>query len=305
MRQLYIYSLLFLFPVFCVAQNAKFKVLPYLDVITSIKDGQIEVGPELNWQKTEFGKAFLIRPLMKMPLTSKSENILKIDRFTTDWSGVLYFQYSFYNSNWDSKWVSHSFGAQFEYGANQYKYYPMGTKKSETKTIKNSFAFEVKYFGLWLKKALKKYTMQFSPQFRLKYIHSWEAGKEMGVVNPPNNAGIVTLSNMILDAPTVTPTFSPAFSLQIYPGRGNFSYAPAVYYNFISEQGKNNPFNNLQRVRLECWMFFYPLIDNNPNVKIGISPFVSIRTAGTDSFNPVEYGGMITVKFGTSFLQFF
>jgi len=51
-------------------------------------------------------------------------------------------------------------------------------------------------------------------------------------------------------------------------------------------------------------MFFYPLIQGNPNVKMGLSPFLSIRTAGTDSYDTIEYGGLITLKFGTTFLQF-
>jgi len=60
----------------------------------------------------------------------------------------------------------------------------------------------------------------------------------------------------------------------------------------------------LSRLRVECWAFFYPQVKETPNVKIGVTPFVSIRTAGTDDFNKIEYGGMITVKFGTTFLQF-
>jgi hypothetical protein len=107
---------------------------------------------------------------------------------------------------------------------------------------------------------------------------------------------------MVLNAPSAQPTFSPAFSLQIYPGKNLLSYSPAIYYDFI---GKNDAFDNLQRLRLECWAFYYPVMEKKPNLKIGVSPFISIRTAGEDQFDAIEYGGVITVKFDTSFMKFF
>jgi hypothetical protein len=46
------------------------------------------------------------------------------------------------------------------------------------------------------------------------------------------------------------------------------------------------------------------MVKDNPNVKIGIGPFLSIRTAGADDYNKIEYGGVISIRFGTTFLQF-
>jgi hypothetical protein len=69
--------------------------------------------------------------------------------------------------------------------------------------------------------------------------------------------------------------------------------------------GNRDPFNNLQRVRFEAWTFFYPEVANMPNVKIGLSPFLSWKIQGTDNFRAVEMGAMLTVKFGASFKQIF
>lgn len=303
MKQKLLYSFLMLFPFIGLAQDVKFKLLPFIHGTTSIKDGQIEAGSELNWEKTEKGNTFTLRPTVRMPLTTKSDNVLQLDRFSSTWRGILAIQYTKDNTGESGKISRHLFNGQFEYGSAAFKYYPTGSKSNEQKTIETSYALELKYIAFFTKG--KPEAKQFSPQFRIRYSYDWKAANEVGVVNPINSNGVIATSSLVIDAPSVKPTFSPAFSLQIYPGKGSFSYSPTVYYDFTGKKGTNNPFTNLNRLRLESWIFFYPSAKDNPNVKIGMSPFLSIRTAGTDDFNKVEYGGMITVKFGTSFLQFF
>ncbi len=300
MKRKLLYSIILFMPLIGFAQDAKFNVLPFIDVTTSIKEGKIEAGPELTWEKVETGKMFFIRPSIRVPLTSKADNVLQIDRFSSTWRGILAVQYTKGNAAETGNLSRHSITGQFEYGSSEFKYYPMGTKTNEFRTTESSYAFELKYIGFFTKG--ENEANQFSPQFRLRYAHDWRAANEVGVVNPPNSNGVVTTTNLTIDAPNVRPIFSPAFSLQIYPGQGSFSYSPTIYYDFV---GNDNPFDNLNRLRVESWIFFYPLVNGNPNVKIGASPFLSIRTAGTDGFNKVEYGGMITVKFGTTFLHFF
>lgn len=292
-----------LLPTIGFAQDTKFKILPFINGTTSIKDGQIEAGPELNWEKVEKGNTFILRPTLRMPLTTKSDNVLQLDRFSSTWRGILAIQYTKDKTAETGSIARHSIGAQVEYGSSEFKYYPTGLKTNELKNTESSYAFELKYIGFFTKGAIE--AKQFSPQFRLRYSYDWKAANEVGVLNPANSNGVVSTTNLTIDAPSVKPTFSPAFSLQIYSGKGSFSYSPTVYYDFTGKKGTNNPFDNLNRLRLESWVFFYPLVKDNPNVKIGVSPFMSIRTAGTDDFNKIEYGGMITVKFGTTFLQFF
>jgi hypothetical protein len=244
-----------------------------------------------------------LRPFLRVPLTDASANVLQIDRFSSTWKGVLALQYTKDNTQESGNIARHAFNMQLEYGAANYAYYPGGNTGNEQKTGESSYAMEVKYIGFFSKGFSE--ASQFSPQFRLRYAYNWAAASEVGVVNPPNSNGLVTTTNLVIDAPSATPLFSPAFSLQIYPGRRNFSYSPTLYYDFTGASGTNNPFGDLNRLRLETWIFFYPLIRDNPNVKFGLSPFLNIRTAGTDPYNKVEYGGMITIRFGTTFLQFF
>jgi len=302
MKQKLCFSLIILFPFIGFAQEAKFRLLPYINGTTSIKNGLIEAGPELNWQKAEKGKTFMLRPTIRLPLTDEAQNLLQIDRFTSEWRAIMAVQFTKDNTQESGNISRHSFGGQIEYGYTDFKYYPLGNADSQQKSGKTSYDLELKYVGFF--SSGSSGATQLSPQFRLRYAHDWAAAGETGIVNPPNSNGIVTVSDMIIDPPGVTSLFSPAFSLQIYPGKGSFSYSPAVYYDFTGKNDSDNPFGNLNRLRLESWVFFYPLLSDNSNVKIGITPFLSIRTKGADDFNKVEYGGMVTIKFGTTFLQF-
>jgi hypothetical protein len=302
MKRNLLYSILVCFPFLCYSQNTNIKISPFVNATTSVKDGLIEAGPEFNWEKVDKGTNFTLRPTFRMPLTNKADNVLQIDRFSSTWKSMLTIQYTKDNTQASGPISRHSLAAQVEYGFYNFKYYPTGNQSNEQQAGKNSYAFELKYVGYFTRGAQE--AKQFSPQLRLRYAYDWKAAGEVGVVNLPNSNGVVTTTNMTIDAPHVNPTFSPAFSLQIYPGKGTFSYSPSIYYDFSGKGGTNSPFGNLSRLRLECWVFYYPLIKDNPNVKIGITPFASIRTAGSDSFNRVEYGGMVTIKFGTTFLQF-
>ncbi|MFN2380821.1 MAG: hypothetical protein ABR519_11535 [Bacteroidales bacterium] len=297
-----------------VAQDANFKVAPFATTNTSIKDGQLEIGPEFIFNKdsvdiggftvsTDGGNSFIIRPTFRIPLTNKENNVVQIDRYTSTWRSILALQYTLFKIGNKGLINTHSFVGQFEYGFAQFKYYPTGEKSKENKQQENSFGGEFKYIGFFTQGKLG--TKQFSPQIRLRYSYDWKAGKEVGVVNSPNYNGVTTTTNMIVDAPSVQPTISVAFTFQFYSGRGCFSYSPALYYDITSRKGQSSTFNSLNRLRLEFWTFYYPLIKDNANVKIGVSPFMSIRTKGTDDFNQIEYGGMITIRFNSTFLHFF
>ncbi len=303
MKQKLFCSILLLSPLLALAQVATFSLAPYIDGITTIKDGQIEAGPELKWQNTAKGKAFSIRPSVRMPLTDKDNNVIQIDRFSSAWRGILSIQGLWGNTGTAGSITRHAINGQFEYGSEKFKYYPTGNKNTVEKENGNSYAFEIKYIAFFMKGNAG--AKQFSPQFRLRYSYNWKAADKVGVVNPSNANGVITTTDMVIGAPGAKPAFSPAFSLQFYPGRGDFSFSPTLYYDFIGKNGNKKPFGNLNRLRLESWIFFYPAINQSPNVKLGVTPFLSVRTKGADDFNKIEYGAMVTLKVGTSFLQFF
>ncbi|WP_294293593.1 hypothetical protein [Chryseobacterium mucoviscidosis] len=317
MKLKFIYSILFGFiSTYALSQDQKasFKISPFILTTASIKDGQLEVGAELiqikkeeaSYKESESEKELLglkIKPSIRLPLTDKSNNNIQIDRNTNTWRGVVLFQFTFDSTKENGPFNRHSVSTQFEYGSSGFKYYPSGNKKIEMKDTKSSFGAEVKYIGYLTQGNLG--TKIISPQFRIRYSYDWKSAKEIGILNIPNENGLSTVSNMIIDPPSVKPTLSPAFAFQYYNGRTNFSYAPAIYYDMTGDKDEHNPFGNLSRLRIEFWTFYYPFVDKIPNLKIGASPFFSIRTQGTDDLNKIEYGALITIRFSSGMLSFF
>ncbi|MPS73301.1 MAG: hypothetical protein E2590_09155 [Chryseobacterium sp.] len=312
-----VYSILFgIISIYAFSQDQKasFKVTPFVLTTASIKDGQLEIGAELIQLKEETfyiegipnkrpTEGLKIKPSIRLPLTDKNNNIVQIDRNSDTWRGILQLQYTFDNTKESGAIKRHSLAGQFEYGSSGYKYYPTGTKTEEKKDIQNSFGGEIKYVGFFSEG--KEGSRQISPQFRIRYSYDWKSAKETGVLNTPNTSGLTTVTNMIIDPPSVRPTVSPAFAFQYYSGKSDFSYAPAIYYDMTGEKGKHNPFGNLSRLRFEFWTFYYPVINKVPNLKLGASPFLSIRTQGTDDLNKIEYGALVTIRFSSGMLSFF
>ncbi|WP_157977142.1 hypothetical protein [Taibaiella helva] len=301
MKQKLLFSLCCLLPAVIWAQSTRFEILPFVNGTTTIKEGQLEAGPFFSWKNVSAGRKLAIQPTLRLPLTDKDNNLLQIDRFTKTWRSIVAFQYARDFTTAASPLITgYILSFQGEYGFSEFKYYPTGKKTDALKEGKHSYAFELKYIRY--RNVGAAHGKQISPQFRLRYSYDWEAADKVGVVRPPNGNGLATTTDMVVDRPSATPTLSPAAALQYYPGQGNFSYAPALYYDMSGKNRQSNPFNDLHRLRVEAWAFFYPLAEGN--VKIGLSPFLSIRTKGDDDYRTLEYGGLITVKFGTTFLQF-
>jgi hypothetical protein len=295
-------------------QKAKFKINGFTNVTSSIKDGMIEAGPEFN--KTSGDAATdkiitTIRPTVRMPLTSKSDNVLQLDRFTSTGRGIIAVQTTKVHEVDKGPITERTWSLQVEMGITDYKFYPTGKKNDERTQTEVSNAFEGKFMKYYTRG--KQGAWQFAFNARVRYLYDWSASDAVGVVNPVNSNGVTFTTPMIIDGPSIKPVLSPAISLQIYPGWNSpTTFAPTVYYDFTGTgkdadgmYGNRDPFNNLQRVRFEAWTFFYPEVANMPNVKIGLSPFLSWKIQGTDNFRAVEMGAMLTVKFGASFKQIF
>ena len=297
MKLKYYCSLLLFLSLNVYAQNAKFEISPYLSGVTSIKDGMFEAGAEFR------SKSLIIRPYFRLPLTDKKNSLTQIDRFAETWRSVIAVEY-IKDTTKDSEYIQRFMGTfQGEWGYSNFKFCPTGKKTEESSEAKNSFACEIKL--VWFRSQGKPSAKQFSPQIRVRYSNEWKSSDEVGVVSSPNSSGVTYTTNMVIDKPTSLPIFSPAFSFQYYPGNGKLSYAPTVYFDLNGKINSYNPFNNLGRIRIELWTFYYPIVKGTPNIQIGVAPFFSIRTFGKDNLRQVEYGGQISFRVGATFLQFF
>jgi hypothetical protein len=290
-------SLFFFF--FCIttyAQDAKFKLAPYAKGMTNIKNGFFELGPIFYNSKME------IKPFLRIPITDKDRAITQVDMNSNTFKGVISYSYIKDFTN-DTGTMSRLYlTGQLEWGTKQFKYFPDSTSASEIKTNENSYSGEFK-IGFY-KTEGKSFAKQLAPEFRIRYSRELKSSDEIGIVM--NNAnGISTVQNLVTSKPKAKPMLSPAISINYYPGNGQFSYTPVIYYNLIGKEGENSPFSGYSRLRLESWVFYYPVTTGNTGIKIGLSPFVSVRTTGEDSLNKFEYGGMFQLTVSTNMLHFF
>jgi len=278
----------------------EFKTLPYGNGIVSTKESLVELGSEFNWYLALKGKTFFIRPTLRLPISNEQQTSMQVDRFSPKWRFVLASQYGQLNGYQCTVINGWSFGAQLEYGFNSFSYYQTPQDTKVTESYSQSYAAEIKLIRFFSRKDYK--ASQYSPQFRFRYAHTMLGGQEIGIVNPIGDLAVATTTNKVIDKPFAATVFSPAFAYLMYSGHGNFVSAPAIYYDFYSKTDVVS--GSSGRARFEYNIFFYPLIRES-NVKIGLAPFVSMRTNGNDRFDRFEFGGQISLRFGTAFLQFF
>jgi hypothetical protein len=297
MKRKFLFNIIFLsFFKLCLSQETSFPISPYLNCVSNIKDGFIEAGMDYKFCNIDFIKLYT-----RLPITDKSSNIVQIDRFSSKWKLVGEYAHIFDFTAVTGPAKRLMVSLQGEYGYSKYEYFPTGNENEESAEWESSYSGEFKLYLF----SSNPNSMQISPQLRIRYSYNWNPSNEIGVLNEPNANGISTVTNMVIGKPSAKPLFSPAFILQYYPGCGVFSYGPTIYYNFQGENNNNNPFNKLERMQLEFWIFYYPEILGTPNIKIGFSPFLNIRTKGMDNLNKTEYGGLITIKYNTNMLHFF
>lgn len=278
----------------------EFKTLPYGNGILSTKESLVEVGPEFNWNLTTKGKTFFIRPTLRMPISNANETSVQIDRFSPKWRFVLASQYGQINGYQCTVINGYSLGIQLEFGYNNFSYYELPQDIKPQDAYSMSYAGEIKLIRFFSRKDYK--ASQYSPQFRFRYARTMLGNDEVGIVNPADAQGVQTTTNKAIGNPFAATVFSPAFAYLMYSGRGNFVYAPAVYYDFYTKTDALSGASG--RLRVEYNVFFYPIIRES-NMKIGLTPFVSLRTNGTDRFDRFVFGGQVSLRFGTAFLQFF
>ncbi len=315
------------------AQNsAKWTLSPYVNFSAAIKekDALIEGGIEVKDKNVEYSiPGNLITITCRVPLTENTTDKVGLDRNFNNIKLVAAYQRLLCKKVSESGPVYYSFlGLQGEYGPKSYKFNPFADKNEE-KVWKHSLAAELKLSNYWLTSPGGKKGNQFFLQTRVRYEANWKETKATGVV-APSTSGLTTVTNYVLKGPDLKPKFSPAVAFSFYTGTTfPLTYTPAFYYDFTGHIQNSTqvytPFNNSQRFRFEFWFFYYPTLsikkgdkdsdtatpvsklkDKYPtNIKIGLAPYISVRTRGEDDLNRIEGGVTLTLKFNSSFMQMF
>jgi hypothetical protein len=198
-----------------LAQDIKFKVLPYLNGIAAGKEGVVEAGPEFNWQYTIIGQTLLLRPTLRFPLTNANEHTLQVDRFAPTWRAVLDAEFGYLNTMGCIQKDGFSIGLQAEYGLSQFTYHPVTNLTDQVSETKSSYAFELKVKGFFTAKKMN--APQYAPQFRLRYSRNTNQPFPEDIVNLPDSRGLTTTTSLVTDKAFSTTIISPAFAFLFYP----------------------------------------------------------------------------------------
>lgn len=276
-------------------QESNFKISPYFNGLAILKEPFLEIGPEFEKDN------LIIRTLIRLSVTDKKNSIALLDKNTASWTSILEAELKKDLTKETGPIKSFNLGLRIEWGIEKFTFFPAGNSENEVETWKNAFAFEVK--GVWYRIAGKSFARQWAPQFKIRYGRIWKKSDETGIVIPTTDGSPYTVHNMIIDPPVTSPVLTFAFALPYYPGENKYSFCPALYYNFIGEKNSNTPFRNSGRLRLETWTFFYPT--NPANFRIGVAPYISFRTHGTDDADGFLYGLLLQVRIETNLIKFF
>lgn len=154
-----------------------------------------------------------------------------------------------------------------------------------------------------------------APQALIRYDRQWFNDDPVGVLfddgDPTTPAFTVPT---IIGAPVTTPVFAVTVpvlvSIQSGKGRAGkvlsqLGLGPAVSYAAAGSDRGANPFDDVHVLRFESWLYWYPLgkagqlATSQPNVRVGISPFVDVFVVGREPGEPTtDFGVLAEVKVG-------
>ncbi len=275
---------------------------PYLKAVGALGDGNIELGPQYIFGDLAEGSQTTSKLALRMRLTDKDNNLLQVDRNTTDWALVGETSFLVDKTGEGGACRQTGWSLQYELGSTAFTYFPNAVKALEKSESKTSFALELKWFH-WRTKC-EEGALQWNPQFRVRFSHGYKAADEEGVVRPIDTAqAYTTVENMIIEAPGETTLLEPAIACNIYGGAGSFSFTPAAYYS--AAWGADEDFTDrVENTRFEFWTFFYPDDKDKANSRFGAAPFLAVPMQGNAEMKST-FGAMFTIQFKTSFLKFF
>lgn len=284
-------------------------VSPHGQFTSSIKQAQLEVGLDLKWNnvrkddsgpppsggKEEYHEQQL-RLYGRVPVDGEDSNMAKIDRFLQAFHLGMRGAHA-----WDSENGTREqrVAVAMEYGFGRYEYSPNGDGAAKQDPVEHSFDLVAEYRLAWFGKQSGSGVV---PQLRLKYARDWKASDKVGVVIPGMPPAPETTKDLVISPPTVSPALELRIAVPFTFG-SEFGYAPSVAYTARGNDGDWTPGGKVQRLHFETFVYWFPA-GLKGGGRIGISPFVDIRTHGMDDLHQVEYGGLIDLRLATNLLEY-
>ncbi len=235
-----------------------------------------------------------------------SGTVVRIDKNTSDWrlnfGGDLLVKARREptgNDDADLSWAR--YGLALSVGHAEFGYFPGAGFDQSTES---HWSLSGTAHAIWVH---ARHNEKWAPQLALTYDRTYAASGAVGVVGPalPGVAGLVTRTISIAP-PDATPALVARFSLPfaLWPS-SQVLLGPSVSHAFSGRDRGLSPFTgDSGRIEGELWVYYFPKQKGLTNVRLGISPFVSVLTYGDDGKDRTSFGALAELRITTELYEY-
>lgn len=116
------------------------------------------------------------------------------------------------------------------------------------------------------------------------------------------NGHPVIRTDGIVAAPAVAPETSLRLASPFTTG-SELGHGPGLTYTLKGDPGDYLPGAKVGRLRAEWYFYWFPS-GLKGGGRIGLAPFLDLRTHGTDKLHGVEYGAIVDLRLETTLLEY-
>lgn len=235
-----------------------------------------------------------------------SGTVVRIDENTTDWrlklGGDLLVKDLRKPTGIDDADLSWArYGLELSVGHAEFGYFPGAGFDQATES---HWSLSGTAHAIWVH---ARHNEKWAPQLALTYDRTYAASAPITVVGPTVSgvAGLVSRTIPIAP-PDVRPALVARASLPfaLWPS-SQILLGPSVSHTFFgSDRETASPPGASGRLEGELWIYYFPNQKGLTNVRLGISPFVSVRTYGDDQMDRTSFGALAELRITTELYEY-
>ena len=235
-----------------------------------------------------------------------SGTVVRIDKNSSDWrlklGGDLVvkdLREPTANGDADLSWARYGFALSLGHAA--FDYFPGAAVDPSTES---HWSLSGTASAIWVHARRNE---KWAPQIALTYDRTYAASPAFTVVGPPvtGMAGLVSRT-IPLAPPDVRPAFVARASLPfaLWPS-SQILLGPSASHTFSGRDREMLPSaGGSGRIEGELWIYYFPNQKGLTNVRLGFSPFVSVRTYGDDQMDRTSFGALAELRITTELYEY-
>lgn len=287
--------------VLCFASSkskASPSIAPYFNLVWTQDDSNIELGIELKRKNK-----FTLRITGRVPLEKDSNpQFSQIDSHTDNWRIGCFIYKEWDTTRKEGPTNTYRLGIKGYWGYSKFKYFPNGGNLEDSQS-QHSFSAAVN-FG-WFHTSGRSGGLQISPQLKILYARDWEASDEIGIVIPGEGDSPSTVKDKIISPPKTIPKIFLQVAMPFYTGsKLPIGFGPSLGLIISGSDRDWFPKGAATRLRSEFWIYWFPIMKEKTNVRLGLAPFLDSRVGGSDELDKNVYGVLLQMRIGVTLLEY-